>query len=397
MTQPPPFNTPSPNTHSPNTPSPPTTPPHVPLAPSAACWPLLQAYWDDGLTAEQHQQLEQFLQTDPQVAREFVALARLHDQLTNHGQLSAVDGSSHLTAATTTSSDPHVPTRSSRVWSRRQTLLLATLLTVLIALTLLPWQMLTSDKASAAAVELQRIITRQSHSIDRTFLIVVEESRQERSADAPPEADSPLTKSSAQATDSKPLPPPPKSSRPPKPSIDQATIDVRGANQFVLKRFLPQGELFITGSDGQSSWAVRPDGPVRVSRDWSTFNHDVPGHEQQMPLSNLRDGLEQLSLAYEISASPIDSTWSAVAAESAVEPCRLLVATRKPKFRGPRRVEILYGAHTGGIRELRFIGMPYGPEKLTLRMTLIAERDLGADYYQHASHHSSHRVVELED
>ncbi|MFM9116269.1 MAG: hypothetical protein ACKOU6_08930 [Planctomycetota bacterium] len=57
MTQPPPFNTPSPNTHSPNTPSPPTTPPHVPLAPSAACLPILKAYWDDCLTAEQHQKL----------------------------------------------------------------------------------------------------------------------------------------------------------------------------------------------------------------------------------------------------------------------------------------------------------------------------------------------------
>jgi hypothetical protein len=358
--------------------------------------PLIQSYWDDGLTSEQHEQLQSFLQTDPHVAREFVALARLHDQLANQLRRPALQDSSPLTAITQASSDSQLPTLTTRIWSRRDTLLLVAVLTALIALMILPWQSLTGGKASAAAVELHRIITQHSHSIDRTFLIVVEESRRVPRDGIGARTDSPQVQSGNPANiqrGSSSL----KSARPPKPSIDQATIDVRGANQFVLKRILPSGELFITGSDGQTSWAVRPDGPVRVSRDWSTFNHDVPGHEQRMSLSNLRDGLEQLSGAYEISASPIDASWSEVAMDSAKESCRLLIANRKPKFRGPRRVEILYGANTGEIRQLRFIGMPYGPEQLTLRMTLIATRDLGATHYQHFSHHSSDRVVELEE
>ncbi len=40
--------------------------------------------------------------------------------------------------------------------------------------------------------------------------------------------------------------------------------------------------------------------------------------------------------------------------------------------------------------------LPYGPERLTLRMTLVEEQDLGTKFFDHESHHGSDRVVEEE-
>ncbi len=59
-----------------------------------------------------------------------------------------------------------------------------------------------------------------------------------------------------------------------------------------------------------------------------------------------------------------------------IEPSRLLVAVKKKGYRGPRRVEITYGATSGHIQQLRFIEMPYGPEKITIRITLFNEHNL---------------------
>ncbi len=73
---------------------------------------------------------------------------------------------------------------------------------------------------------------------------------------------------------------------------------------FVLQRKLDNEQQFVTGSNGKVSWAVRPDGAVRVSSDLTRFNRDVPGHEHDMPLSNLHDGLEQLQTAYDVQVLP---------------------------------------------------------------------------------------------
>jgi hypothetical protein len=40
--------------------------------------------------------------------------------------------------------------------------------------------------------------------------------------------------------------------------------------------------------------------------------------------------------------------------------------------------------------------MPYDPERLILRMTLVEEHDLGSKFFDHESHHGSDRAVEEE-
>jgi hypothetical protein len=230
------------------------------------------------------------------------------------------------------------------------------------------------NSVSAAAVELDRLIAVSIQRIDHTFTIAVEEIA--------------LSNSRRDSIS-------PESHRPPKPSLDGAILHVRGPQQFVLQRKIEANQFFVTGSNGKTSWAVRPDGPVRVSADLTRFNHDVPGHEHSMPLSNLHDGLEQLHVAYDVELMPVEPPED-VAIPNA-EPSRLMVAVKKRGFRGPKRVEITYGATSGQIRQLRFVEMPYGPERLTVRMTLVDEHNLADSFFDHESHHDSMRVVEFEE
>ena len=235
-------------------------------------------------------------------------------------------------------------------------------------------QLFIETPVSAAVTELDRIITASTETVDRTYQITVEE------AILPPGRGQ--------------RPRLPEHGRPPKPPLDGALLHVRGDQQFVLERITKEGLPFVTGSNGRTSWAVRPDGPVRVSSDLTRFNRDVPGHEHSMSLIKIHDGLEHLRNAYEIQLLPIENQEDNLTLKES--PIRLIVAVKKRNGRGPRRVEITYSIRDGLIQQMRFIEMPYGPERLTLRMTLVEERDLGEAFFDHESHHAADRKVEFE-
>jgi hypothetical protein len=176
--------------------------------------------------------------------------------------------------------------------------------------------------------------------------------------------------------------------RPPKPSLEDAKLYVRGTDEFVLMRFLQDGTPFVTGSDGQVGWAIAPNGPVRVSQDKQRFNRDLPGHEHSIPLSNLSQGLTQIQKAYHVQIIPSSP------GDTGDEQDAVLVATKKRGERGPSRIEIQYASNSGRIAQMRFIEMPYGPERLTVRLTLIDELTLPESFFHHSHHHSSdHQVV----
>ena len=230
--------------------------------------------------------------------------------------------------------------------------------------------------ASAAVTELSRIIAVTSKPGDRTYQMAVEE------AMSPP-----LRGQGAKSPDH---------GRPPKPPMDGAVLHVGGGHQFVLVRMTQDGLPFVTGCNGQTSWAVRPDGPVRVSSDLGRFSRDVPGHEHSMPLINIQDGLERLREAYEVQLLPVEEPED----KSSLDddgPSRLLVAVKKRSYRGPKRVEITYSVRSGLIRQMRFVEMPYGPQRLTMRMTLVEGQQLGETFFNHESHHAVDQVIEFED
>ncbi|MEI8021791.1 MAG: hypothetical protein WCH39_26510, partial [Schlesneria sp.] len=246
----------------------------------------------------------------------------------------------------------------------------------LILGTIFLWHMPGHTTASAAVTELNRIIAVTTKPGDRTYRITVEEEM------------SPQRRGQGTASHDQ--------GRPPKPPMDGAVLHVRGGDQFVLVRMTQEGLPFITGCNGQASWAVRPDGPVRLSPDLARFSHDVPGHEHSMPLINIHDGLERLREAYEVQLLPVEEQEDKSGLDE--EPSRLLVAVKNRSYRGPKRVEITYSVRSGLIRQMRFVEMPYGPLRLTLRMTLVGEGEqLGESFFDHESHHADDRIVEIEE
>lgn len=321
---------------------------------------LMSRYLDDHLTEDEHRELQDWLRSSPDHAQEFVRNALLHDRL--RGEHLAIS----LTHSVPSVQPLAAPPASRRSW--RSLVISAGAVAAFVAVLLVSLEV---GKTSAAATELKRLIAAQEAGLDRTYRIAVED------VPAPQRTRQPVVDSG----------------RPPKPPLDGALLHVRHNGQFVLIRRMPDGRPFVTGSNGRTSWAARPDGPVRFSTDLTRFHRDLPGHEHDIPLVQIEQGLAHLQDAYDVQVLPIENGDEAAAADS---PTRLLVAVKKRGHRGPQRVEITYEVRTGQIGQLRFVGMPYGPEHLTVRLTQEDERPLGPAFFDHESHHAPDRVVEEE-
>lgn len=327
---------------------------------------LIDGYLDEVLTAEQQGELSGWIRSDPAHAKTFAHASLLHDCLRN----SLADRAEMLDEPKAKSSIRSIDGRfpSMSIWSTA-----ASLAILCVGLGTL-WFSFGQSTASAAIRELNRIIVNNVASKDRTYVIVVEQVH----------APAPRGK----------RPPSLESQRPPKPPLDGAVLHVRDSNRFVLIRKTIEGLPFVTGSDGQSSWAINGRGPVKISEDVHHFDRDLPGHETSIPLTNIHEGFEQLRQAYHVQFS----TLGPEEYESQEgEMVRMLVAVKKPKERGPQRVEIAYESKSGRILHMRFVQMPYGPDRLDLRLSLLNESELPADYFEHTSHHSPDRKVETEN
>ncbi len=329
---------------------------------------LIDGYFDETLAEDQHEVLCHWIKANPEHARIFAEASLLHDRLRN--TLAMDDGSTAI--------DQSSATETAQGWFGG-TWLTGSMGRTTVAITVLfvglgwLWLSMGTPHASAAMRELDRIIVNSMRSKDRTYQIVVEEIA----------TDSRGTRSVR-----------PETQRPPKPPLDGAMLFVGSGSRFVLIRQTPEGLPFVTGCNGRQSWAVNTRGPVKFSFDIHRFDHDLPGHETSVPLANLHEGLQQLKSAY-------DLTFSALGPEEyrseAGHEARLLIAVKKPKVRGPQRVEIVYDSTTGAILRMRFVQMPYGPDRLDLRMSLISEEELASDFFEHATHHAPDRKIELEN
>ena len=335
---------------------------------------LIDGYLDETLSADEQGVLNRWLKETPQNAQQFAQAMLLHDRLRGeHLALAAMPRRHGRQTVGVFSADAHSLARVAT--TRRMRRFAATAATLLASMILLAvlWKSLGDTPVSAAVFEINRLIAANLNAPDRTYRIAVEEQAAISKRELPDDA--------------------PERFRPVKPPIDRAVLHVRIGGLFVLIRQTADGQPFVTGSNGKISWAVKPDGSVRSSTDLTRFHRDVPGHEHSMPLININVGLEQLREAYDVQLLPIENP-DDPAAE--LESSRLIVAVRKRGFRGPRRVEVTYSVRSGLIRQMRFVEMPYGPERLTLRMTLVEEQPLGAVFFNHESHHGSDRAVEEE-
>ncbi len=351
---------------------------------------LFQRYFDGQLDISELKQFETDLQTDTELQKQFVEYSLMHDQLRGHflaGQaLSASQSHSTCEDSDSILTEPRQSVVTINGRSRRSWFIAATVAATLFVIFVL-WRD-NSNTAQAEQTELRRVIAANSANLLRSFELAVE---------------------SFTAGDAKQKRIEQRENRPPKPPLDGAILHVRGKHEFVLIRKSLDGIPFVTGSDGKSSWAVRPDGPVRISQDLQRFNRDVPGHEYSMPLYNLSEALEHLQSAYELHVLPeptgeslstdatVDNSFDNASDTSASsQPQKLLVAIKRKGFPGPRRVEISYLAESGLIAQLRFIDMPYGPDRLTVRLTLTESPAATDNFFNHALYHSPDRKIEVE-
>lgn len=333
---------------------------------------FINGYLDETLSDSELGMLQNWLKAAPENADQFARHVLMHDRLRGLQQamtVPALEGEPREHPISRLNSSSVQPPRGffgqARKFSTTAMILIATIGAIAAG-----WKLIGESPVQAAVVEINRLVAANSQSMDRTFQITVEESL------------SPHHRNNR--------PPTPESKRPPKVPMNDAILHVRAGRQFVLIRKNAGGDTFLTGCNGKTSWAVRPDGPVRFSTDLTRFHRDVPGHEHDMPLFSIKEGLERLIDAYDIQLLPIE-----VADEpsSNIEASRLIVAVKKRGFRGPKRVEITYSLDSGQIQQMRFVEMPYGPDHLTLRMTLIDEGTFDADFFDHTAHHDSGRMV----
>ena len=168
-------------------------------------------------------------------------------------------------------------------------------------------------------------------------------------------------------------------------NYEGARLHLRGGMQFVLERTLDRGGKVITGSDGVTNWDIRGKGPVRVTRDVSRFRGGIPGEYQSVPFLDLGSLLGSLMADY-------DLTLSKSVSDPALQ--QLTAHKRHREKRGLPRIEFIFRQATGTIVGMNLHGLPQekgGPR--AVRLTLVSEADLPADFFTHTAHHEPDREI----
>ncbi len=236
----------------------------------------------------------------------------------------------------------------------------------LLSLTLL----LLPNNATAA---LDRVMAALDRSVDCSYVIHVLDPGADR------QGGNPLEK-------------PDRGRFPPSSFLDGARLHLRGSSQYVLEQALPDGNTRTLGSDGQSSWCIRGDGPVRTSTDPHHFGAGVLAGKQSTPFLELRTQLEDLRNFYQLEwftppAVPASST-----------PLKGLRGSRHSAAQGgPKEIELWFDPATGQIHRMVLNGLPRGgsgPASIALELT--STTPLPPDFFHHEAHHGPSRRIEVE-
>jgi hypothetical protein len=309
---------------------------------------LIHAHLDGSLDPAGEAALGAWLAASPENARAFAAVVLLHDRLRN-----VLVADREVTAETAKSAELAEPAQPSRVFRLRS---LAVAGAVVAAVAVVLVISLSALTPVTAAAELERLIDAPAPAGDRTYRITSRDSVPDVGDDR-------------------------------QPPLDGAVLHVRNPDSYVLVRRFPDGRPFITGSDGERGWSVRPDGAVRVSADPLRFRGPLPGNQHGLPFVDPRSDLRHLRDAYAVTALPGAGGLRGLAFEK-----------RSAEHRGPRRVEVWYDPRTRVIRRMEFEGLPRargGPSAVSVE--LVEQRGLGPDFFRHGSHHGPDRKVIEED
>ncbi|QEG38189.1 hypothetical protein [Roseimaritima ulvae] len=256
---------------------------------------------------------------------------------------------------------------------RRRFAILTSALTIATAVLIMFAVLGPQQNVSAAKASLEIVLEAAAKPFDRTYRVrVVEEYPRDRKP----------RNLSQEAWD-----------REAKGHIDDATLFVRGVNQYVLTVMLRSGLKRTSGCDGRVSWAFREDGAVNVSTDLSRFRGGVPGQQQDIPFMNIHAHISQLRSGYEVKLTEERD----IATDGEV--LSQLVGVRKSRdVRGPKQIEIWFDADDGTVHRMLLDGLPRGqggPKSVML--TLEDESDLAPNFFSHDAHHEPGKRVRYEE
>ncbi|MEM7146697.1 MAG: hypothetical protein AAF591_16300 [Verrucomicrobiota bacterium] len=164
---------------------------------------------------------------------------------------------------------------------------------------------------------------------------------------------------------------------------EQAQVYLRGTNQWLVTQDLTNGSgQRITGFDGEQSWTVSGSNTVYVADNAEQFRRNLPGANVDVPFLNLHEQLEDLRENYDITLSDDQ--------DSGLPLLRALKKSRD--INGPRELLIWFDPESGIIRRLD-VRRPVSGTPRILRMDLVEQSPLPADFFSHPAHHEPERPV----
>ena len=337
---------------------------------------LISRQFDGELTADEHQQLQSWINSDSSNAQAFVERSLMHDRLRIEAAQQEAASSEHRSVSRPES--PQAAGRDRRLASKKSIRWAIGAIgstAALLFVALLLFQVLDGSPALAAETQLERLIKAAKSSLDRTYLVTAIEGNK-RKHDR--RRDKQLAPSKFDRHQKK------------KPPVDGAILHIRGKDEYVLIRQFDNGDEFITGCDGKVSWSIAPrKGKVRISQDLNRFRGGMPGNQHSIPFINIHEDLENIRTAYDIS-------WLDSGETSEANPeLGCLVAEKKSfEHRGPKYIEIWFDKESGTIHELFLNKLGrYKPGPESILLELVDESPLPQDFFDHTTHHDSDREV----
>jgi outer membrane lipoprotein-sorting protein len=235
---------------------------------------------------------------------------------------------------------------------------------VIISVALLLMQM-PSCEAMAA---MDKIITAIDQAGDRTYHIIVKDSKNDRVVPRNRPSD---------------IQGPPRN----RAMLNGAMLYLRGNDKFVLYRPTPSGETVINGSDGQTRWLIRPRKPVLISSDPQAFRIPMPEELSELLTMDFRATLVQIRDNYEIRY--LDE--GEVPQGEGLSWMYLSARKRNRNFKGPKNIRIWADTETGILQRIELVDIRLGGQPQLKKMIIeLAENEaLPEDWFTHQSHHSS--------
>jgi hypothetical protein len=245
-------------------------------------------------------------------------------------------------------------------------------LSLTIALLVMFYFVSPYQNANAAMVSLQKILKATSEPLDRTYVIRLLE---EYSREKKPQRLSQEAWNVESVED-----------------VDGALLFVRGVDQFVLRMPLRSGGMRTLGCDGETSWAFRDNGPVHVSNNLNRFRGALPGQQQDLPLINIFEHVNQLQNGYDITLEEY-----AGFLKGGVTLAKISGVRNSRDVRGPKQIELFFNSETGVLHTIRLDGLPRGrggPKSVLFE--LKDQSDLGKAFFSHISHHDGQKEIREE-